>query len=192
MVTSLGKCLETFVSGVMIPYLFSLRTSLRICSSSKTFSGCCVARFSFSLLVPYYIAVAFQITGFYFGPPIHEWHSAAGLDIFPVFGPNGQCMVEACSITHGRSVLSFPSNVFIRFWLSGTLPLGRRAPTSEAKEAAQSICEISASETSGCLMVLGQRTMTGTRVPPSKALYFPPRRLPLGLCPFSNFSAWSS
>ena len=48
MVTSLGKCLETFVSGVMIPYLFSLRISLRICSSSKTFSGCCVARFSFS------------------------------------------------------------------------------------------------------------------------------------------------
>lgn len=192
MVTSLGKCLETFVSGVMIPYLFSLRTSLRICSSSKTFSGCCVARFSFPLLVPYYIAVAFPDNRFLFGPQYMNGTPLLGSIYFQFLVRTDSAWLEACSITHGRSVLSFPSNVFIRFWLSGTLPLGRHAPTSEAKEAAQSICEISASETSGCLMILGQRTMTGTRVPPSKALYFPPRRLPLGLCPFSNFSAWSS
>ena len=70
MVTSLGKCLETFVSGVMIPYLFSLRTSLRICSSSKTFFGVLRCQiFFFPLLVPYYIAVAFPDNRFLFWAP---------------------------------------------------------------------------------------------------------------------------
>ena len=41
-------------------------------------------------------------------------------------------------------------------------------------------------------MALGQCTITGTRVPPSNALYFPPLRLPAGSCPFSNSSALSS
>ena len=35
----------------------------------------------------------------------------------------------------------------------------------------------------------GQRTMKGTRVPASKALYFPPRRLPAGVWPPSSSTA---
>ena len=41
----------------------------------------------------------------------------------------------------------------------------------------------SASETPG-LMRCGQRTMNGTRVPPSKMLYLPPRKGPAGRWPF--------
>jgi hypothetical protein len=39
---------------------------------------------------------------------------------------------------------------------------------------------------------LGQRTIAGTAVPPSNALYLFPLHGPAGLCPFNNSSALSS
>ena len=57
---------------------------------------------------------------------------------------------------------------------------GSRAEQRRAKDARKSTWETSASETAGFTRA-GQRTMNGTRVPPSKVLYLPPRNGPAGL-----------
>ena len=60
-------------------------------------------------------------------------------------------------------------------------PFGSPAPTNEAKEANQSICETKALETCDEAAPFGHLTMAGIRVPPSKALYLLPRNGPAGL-----------
>ena len=64
--------------------------------------------------------------------------------------------------------------------LSGGLPAGLLPVTSSANDAMKSIWQMSASETPGFTRP-GQRTIKGTRVPPSNLLYLPPRNGPAGL-----------
>ncbi len=80
----------------------------------------------------------------------------------------------ACSTSTARAVFDVPSKAGSTFSLSGAAPPDSGRSTSAANDAVKSTWEIRASETAG-LTRAGQRTTNGTRVPPSKLLYFPPR-----------------
>ena len=64
---------------------------------------------------------------------------------------------------------------------------GSGTPSIDAKEATKSTCVTSAVDTPGSIPP-GQRTISGTRVPPSYTWYFPPRYGPEPSCPRSTSS----
>jgi len=98
--------------------------------------------------------------------------------------------VPACSTKWSRPACVRPSRAPSTSKLSGASAKTSFWPVRAAIEAGRSIWQARASETPG-LTRCGQRTANGTRVPPSKALYLPPRNGPAGSCPSSNSTAWS-
>ena len=96
----------------------------------------------------------------------------------------------ACSTSSSRPVGEVPSSAASTSRLSGASSRARAWPASAANDARKSTWQTSASETPGFTRP-GQRTINGTRVPPSNALYLPPRNGPAGRWPPSFSTAWS-
>ena len=85
----------------------------------------------------------------------------------------------------------FPNKAVSTFSLSMASWAGIDCFRKFAKEAIKSIWEIKADEVPG-FTCFGQFKIKGTRVPASKALYFPPLKGPFCWCPFRFFTASSS